>query len=150
MSQVEHAVERFDEEPLPPLRWRRSSLAVAIGGALGVWGRVEVLHWTATTPAHGARDWVGLVPWGLLVINTVGVLVATWLLRGPLAHRSPDDFWRLLSVTGLFGGLTSYSTLAVDLAAVKAVSLGGALVTGAGAFAAAGLAAVLGATVARR
>jgi len=94
--------------------------------------------------------WSGLIPWWLLSINTVGVFLATWLLAGPLRRRSPDDPVRLFAITGLLGGLTSYSTLIVDAADIKQVSILGAAATLMGAMVVAVGAAWTGYQVARR
>jgi fluoride ion exporter CrcB/FEX len=60
------------------------------------------------------RSWLHAVPWWLFAVNTVGVFVAVVALSGPLRGRSPDDFWRLFVVTGVLGGLTSYSAVVRD------------------------------------
>jgi fluoride ion exporter CrcB/FEX len=61
----------------------------------------------------------------LLATNFVGVYLATYLLRGPLRRRDPNEVSRILIITGFFGGLTSYSGLYVDLAALWHVCVGG-------------------------
>jgi fluoride ion exporter CrcB/FEX len=76
-------------------------------------------------PTPKGVDWTSRIPWVLLVINVVGVLLATRLLRGPLRHRDPNDLARLLIITGLFGGFTSYSSLFVDLAGIWHLSIAG-------------------------
>jgi len=80
------------------------------------------------SPALAGVTWLQEVPWALLAVNAVGVLLATALLRGPLRHHDPNDRTRVLLVCGFFGGLTSYSGLFVDLAAVWHVSAPGCLV----------------------
>jgi CrcB protein len=151
-------------EELPPLRLTRSLLAVAGGGAAGTLVRAEILaHWNTLIPncaSVGFREsasclavpssWSSLVPWWLLVINTVGVFIAAWLLAGPLAGRSPDDTTRLFVITGVLGGLTSYSSLIRDLAAIKSASLAGAILTLVVALAAGLVAAWMGVRVARK
>jgi fluoride ion exporter CrcB/FEX len=69
--------------------------------------------------------WPQEIPWALLAINFVGVYLATYLLRGPLRRRDPNEFSRVLIITGFFGGLTSYSGLFVALAAIWHVCVGG-------------------------
>jgi CrcB protein len=105
-------------------------VAVLVGGFLGTLGRYEVdLAWP--TPA-------GQFPSSTFVINTSGALVLGALLTvllgaQPLGHRQ----WRAFLGTGVLGGWTTYSTLAVA---------GTTLVkTGHGATAAGYLAASLGA-----
>lgn len=112
--------------PTISLRPRQLALAaatVALGGALGTAARDLALKvQPAPTP-----DWTSRVPWVLLALNAAGVYVATWLLRGRLHHHDPNDVARLLVVTGLLGGFTSYSSLFVDVAAVWHRSLAGGL-----------------------
>ena len=75
----------------------------------------------------GPVTWPQEIPWVLLAINFVGVFVATRLLRGPLRHRDPNDLARILVITGFLGGLTSYSSFFVDMAAIWHVCVGGGL-----------------------
>jgi fluoride exporter len=89
----------------PPSR----RVQIAVGGALGASGRVLVV----TGLAAGAGDW----PWGVLVVNLAGALllgvVAGRMVRSPLVER-----WAPLLGTGVAGTLTTFSALAVDLAAL--------------------------------
>jgi len=50
----------------------------------------------------------------LLVINTVGVFIATRLLLGPMGQSHPDAPRRLFWTTGVLGGLTTYSSLIAE------------------------------------
>ena len=142
---------------LPRLKLGSSLVAVAVGGAVGTWIRAEILTWQPTPPtlsldgtrAASTATWQSFVPWWLLVINTVGVLVAALLLAGPLKGRSPDDPWRLFALTGALGGLTSYSALIRDFAVIRSMSPLGAGVTLLGAIAAGIVAAWFGVVLAR-
>jgi CrcB protein len=69
--------------------------------------------------------WPQEIPWALLAINFCGVYLATYLLRGLLRRHDPNDVSRIVIITGFFGGLTSYSGLYVDLAAIWHVCVGG-------------------------
>jgi len=75
-------------------------LAVAVGGALGA-----VLRYLTSVSLAGR----GRVPLGVLVVNVVGSFVAGVALGAPL-----DAAVQLIIVTGLCGGLTTFSTLAVE------------------------------------
>lgn len=130
-------VNEEPDEELPPFSLSRTLTWVAAGGALGTLIRAVILSATDTSHAWKATTslttidlsrthWLDRVPWSLILINSVGVFVAAWLLAGPLRHRSPDHPLRLLLVTGVLGGLTSYSSLFVDLAWIKQASLLGA------------------------
>ncbi len=75
-------------------------LAVAVGGALGA----VLRHLTSVSLAGRGR-----VPLGVLVVNVVGSFVAGVALGAPL-----DPTVQLILVSGLCGGLTTFSTLAVE------------------------------------
>lgn len=75
-------------------------LAVAVGGALGA-----VLRHLASVSVAGR----GRIPWGVLVVNVVGSFIAGLALGLPL-----DPVAQLVLVSGLCGGLTTFSTVAVD------------------------------------
>jgi len=74
--------------------------AVAVGGALGA-----VLRYLTSVSLAGR----GRVPLGVLVVNVVGSFVAGVALGSPL-----DPTLQLIIVSGLCGGLTTFSTLAVE------------------------------------
>ena len=97
-----------------------------------------------------STDWVAQIPWALLIVNAAGAFVATWLLRGPLRHHDPNDRWRLVLVTGFFGGLTSYSGLFVGVAGVWHRCPGGGLAVALGAVASGVAASALGLLLPRR
>lgn len=127
---------------LSPRHLAQAIFVVAASGALGTLLR-DISMKVQALPSASA-DWVAQIPWILLVLNALGAYVATWLLRGPLRHHDPNDRWRLVVVTGFFGGLTSYSGLFVGVAAVWHRCVGGGLVVAVGAVASGVLAASLG------
>lgn len=124
---------------MPPnitLRPRQLALTVgatATGGFLGTLMRATLTGLEHLPTPNGPVSWPQEIPWVLLAVNVVGVYLATRLLRGPLRHRDPNDVARVLVITGFFGGLTSYSGLYVDLAAIWHVCVGGCLAVAAGA-----------------
>lgn len=75
-------------------------LAVAVGGALGA-----VLRQLTSVSLAGR----GRIPWGVLVVNVVGSFVAGLALGVPL-----DPTVQLVIVSGVCGGLTTFSTFAVE------------------------------------
>ncbi|UYN82895.1 MAG: CrcB family protein [Microcella sp.] len=75
-------------------------LAVAVGGALGA-----VLR-QLTSVALAGR---GRIPWGVAVVNVVGSFIAGAALGLPL-----DPTVQLIIFSGLCGGLTTFSSLAVE------------------------------------
>jgi CrcB protein len=111
---------------------------VAVGGGIGTMLRdlltkVDPTKVLTHSTNVGSVSWIDAVPWMLLAINTLGVFVATDLLRRRLHHRDPNSPLRLLMITGFLGGLTSYSGLFVDLATLWHLSIGGCLLTAVGA-----------------
>jgi fluoride ion exporter CrcB/FEX len=107
---------------LSPRQLLIAILAVAGGGAAGTLLR-DLLSKINTSPflnngwvgySPQQSKWTDFIPWVLLGINFLGVVGATWLLRGPLKSHDPNNPARLLVITGFFGGLTSYSGLFVD------------------------------------
>lgn len=81
--------------------------AVGVGAALGAWLRWGLSAWlNPKLPAF---------PLGTLVANfvggyLVGLAVAFFLARADLAPA-----WRLFAVTGLLGGLTTFSTFSAEV-----------------------------------
>ena len=92
--------------------------AVAAGGFLGGCLRYLGLHLGVTTH-HGvdmtSLNLANLVDIRLLLINTLGVFIATRLLLGPMGKSLPDAPQRLFWTTGVLGGLTTYSSLVNEL-----------------------------------
>jgi len=82
---------------------------VFLGGCLGTLMRVGIAH-TWPSRADG-------VPWETLATNLVGTFALATLLE-VLVHVGPDEgvfrAVRLCVGTGLLGGFTTYSTLAVE------------------------------------
>ena len=115
-SQPPGPVERGDPPDLPgphrapvPLHRRPGLVAlVAVGGAVGTAVRAAL----AAVPAAGG-GW----PWATATVNVTGAFLLGLLLEG-LARTGPDDgrrrHARLLLGTGVLGGYTTYSTLALD------------------------------------
>lgn len=83
----------------------QAAAAVAAGGAIGSLLRWRVGLWLNPLGPQG-------LPLGTLAVNCVG-----GLLVGALAWRLtqvPHDSLRLLLVTGLLGGLTTFSTFSAE------------------------------------
>ena len=83
----------------------REAGAVAAGGALGA-----VLRWAVVGALPGGD---GGWPWGTLLVNVTGSLLIGLIVARLLTTPAPT--WvRPFAVTGLLGGWTTYSALAVD------------------------------------
>ncbi|KUH82969.1 camphor resistance protein CrcB [Mycobacterium sp. GA-1999] len=81
----------------------RELLAVFVGGALGTVARAAIETLVAPEPGH----W----PWPTFAVNIVGAFVL-----GYVATRLPEDSYRRpLLGTGLCGGLTTFSTMQVEM-----------------------------------
>ncbi|BBY43517.1 fluoride efflux transporter CrcB [Mycolicibacterium celeriflavum] len=81
----------------------RELLAVFVGGALGTAARAAAETLAAPEPGH----W----PWATFAVNIVGAFVL-----GYVATRLPGTSYRRpLLGTGLCGGLTTFSTMQVEI-----------------------------------
>ncbi len=83
-----------------------SLIAIAVGAALGAWARWGLSLWL--NPLHHA------VPMGTLAANLVGgyligLAVASF---AQMPQMAPE--WRLFVITGLLGGLTTFSTFSAE------------------------------------
>lgn len=81
-------------------------LAVAVGAVLGAWARWGLSVWL--NPVNPA------LPYGTLAANlgggyVIGVLVAFFAANATLAPE-----WRLASITGFLGALTTFSTFSAE------------------------------------
>jgi CrcB protein len=85
--------------------WRRPATIgwVALGGALGTAARYGAVQAFPVTPG-----W----PWAIFVVNLAGSFVLGWLVEAMSRHERT----RLLGGVGFCGGLTTYSTFAVEIA----------------------------------
>ncbi len=101
----ERCVQVFDRTtPFAP----KVLAAVAAGGAIGASGR-WIVAWVMDASAgdHQPGTW----PWATLIVNIVGCV-----LIGFAARRVSNDTttWAFV-VTGILGGFTTFSALAVEL-----------------------------------
>lgn len=129
---------------LRPRQFALAMSACAAGGFIGTLIRAWLTGLEHLPRPSGPVTWQQEVPWALLAVNFFGVYLATRLLRGPLRHRDPNDVWRVLVITGFFGGFTSYSGLFVNLAAIWHLCVGGCFAVIGGAVLSGVLAAWLG------
>jgi CrcB protein len=85
----------------------RSFIAVGTGAAVGAW-----MRWGLSTWLNPSRS---PIPLGTLAANLIGGYVIGIML-GWISYRpgiAPE--WRLFLVTGLLGGLTTFSTFSAEI-----------------------------------
>jgi CrcB protein len=82
--------------------------AIAVGGAIGASGRWAVAE---LVDAAGTPHVPGTWPWATLVVNVVGCLLIGLAARTLSAGTVAWAF----AVTGVLGGFTTFSALAVEL-----------------------------------
>ncbi len=102
--------------PSAPVSHTVAALLVALGGAAGAVLRYAVGAWTVQTWPD-AR-W----PWGTLAVNLVGSLAIGVLAPGLARH----DALRMLVVTGVLGGFTTFSAFSLDALALLHAGRAGA------------------------
>jgi CrcB protein len=86
---------------------RSELLAIALGGAIGGLARVGLAQAVAARPG----DW----PWATFAVNIAGALMIGYFVTR-LQERLPvSTLRRPLLATGLCGGLTTFSTVQVEL-----------------------------------
>lgn len=81
-------------------------LAIAVGGMLGSLARWAV---DEAMPATDASQW----PWATLTVNLTGAFAIGALLSSGLLEGRPH-WWRPMLVTGVLGGFTTFSALALE------------------------------------
>lgn len=96
----------------PPLNARPAYLQVrllalvAVGGAVGTWGRAGLAQMIGREPG----GW----PWATLLVNLVGAFVLALMLEILGRFRRGHLALRLALGTGVMGGFTTYSAFAVE------------------------------------
>ncbi len=117
---------------------------VALGGAVGSVARWQVALWAAPYSQS--------VPWGTIGINVVGsfVIGLVAVLTLPTDGRSAPEWVRLLLMTGVCGGFTTFSAFSLQTLELLRVGAWGAALVNAGLSVTLCLAAVWGGTVAGR
>ena len=87
-----------------------SYVLAALGGALGALGR-----WGVAVALPAER---GTWPWATLVVNLAGCLLIGVLLAVLASRRPEDERLRVFVGAGVLGGFTTFSTFAVEFAAL--------------------------------
>ena len=82
-------------------------LAIMVGGAVGC-----VIRWFFGVKLN---SFFPSLPPGTLVVNLLGAFIIGAAVAYFLRHPHLDLAWKLLIVTGLCGGLTTFSTFSVEI-----------------------------------
>ena len=86
----------------------RSALLVGLGGALG-----SVLRWLVGGWVHAAMP-ASRFPWGTFAVNAIGSFAIGALLGVTLERAQVSPAARLLLVTGVLGGFTTFSAYSYE------------------------------------
>jgi fluoride exporter len=82
-------------------------LIIALGAAVGANLRYALSLWAA-------RQWGAAFPYGTLLINASGSFAIGIVMVLLTTRFTTSDSWRLLLVTGLLGGFTTFSTFSYE------------------------------------
>jgi CrcB protein len=80
---------------------------VAVGGAAGTLLRLAVARALPSGPSA--------FPWNTLLVNLVGSLILGFIVVTAFERAAPTRYFRPLIGTGFCGGLTTFSTFAVEM-----------------------------------
>jgi CrcB protein len=86
---------------------RRELAAVFVGGALGTLARATLETLAAPEPGH----W----PWPTFIVNIVGAFLLGYFTTRLLERLPVSSYRRPLLGTGICGGLTTFSTMQVEI-----------------------------------
>jgi CrcB protein len=86
---------------------RRELAAVFVGGALGTLARAALATVAAPEPGH----W----PWPTFIVNIVGAFLLGYFTTRLLERLPVSSYRRPLLGTGVCGGLTTFSTMQVEI-----------------------------------
>ncbi|MCL6539442.1 MAG: fluoride efflux transporter CrcB [Roseiflexus sp.] len=82
-------------------------IAIAVGAAIGANLRYSLSIWAA-------QRWGASFPYGTLIVNVIGSFAIGFVLVLATTRLSLSDPARLLIVTGLLGGFTTFSSLSFE------------------------------------
>ena len=81
-------------------------LGIFLAGMLGGIVRFQISRWLPSSPDF---------PWGTLVVNYLGIFCLVYLVKGYLVYKGTSKGLILALGTGFCGGLTTFSSLIVDV-----------------------------------
>ena len=82
------------------------TLGIFLAGMLGGFVRYIISKWLPASPDF---------PWGTLVVNYLGIFCLVYLVKGYLVYKGTSKGLILALGTGFCGGLTTFSSLIVDV-----------------------------------
>lgn len=82
-------------------------LVVALGGSLGAISRYMVV-------LFAQNIWGIRFPYGTLIVNTLGSLLAGFFISLLVGRWSSEEYWRLFFFTGFLGAFTTFSSFSVE------------------------------------
>ena len=82
------------------------TLGIFLAGMLGGLVRYLISKWLPASPDF---------PWGTLVVNYLGIFCLVYLVKGYLVYKGTSKGLVLALGTGFCGGLTTFSSLIVDV-----------------------------------
>ncbi|MEM6160505.1 fluoride efflux transporter CrcB [Erwinia sp. P6884] len=85
----------------------KSVIAIMIGGAVGC-----VIRWLLGVRLNAVFP---SLPPGTLVVNLLGGFIIGGAMVFFLRHPQLDPAWKLLIMTGLCGGMTTFSTFSLEI-----------------------------------
>jgi len=99
LARIQRAIERR--------AWVTTILVIALGAAVGANLRYGLSIWAA-------QQWGATFPYGTLLINVLGSFAIGVVMVLLTTRLAVSDVWRLLIVTGLLGGFTTFSTFSYE------------------------------------
>ncbi len=82
-------------------------LVIALGAAFGANARYLVSLWAL-------RHWGAAFPYGTLIVNVLGSFLIGFIMVLGTTRLALSETWRLLLVTGLLGGFTTFSSFSYE------------------------------------
>ena len=82
-------------------------VAVAVGGSIGAIARYVIVIFAQNV-------WGLYFPYGTLIVNASGSLLAGFFLTLLVGRFSAEEYWRLFFFTGFLGAFTTFSSFAAE------------------------------------
>jgi CrcB protein len=106
-NEMEAELEARAGELVREVRRHHVLITVFLGGALGTLARAGL----STSVQHAPDQW----PWATFIVNAVGALLLGWWSTRLMRSPDVDPRLRPFLATGICGGLTTFSTMQIEL-----------------------------------